>query len=262
MSVLLNPDVWVIRPRPNPRAGMRLFCFPYAGGNAAIYRGWAAMLPDEVELCAVQLPGRGARLREEPFRQLEPLVAALLPALQPFLDRPFALFGHSMGSLIAFELSRALRQLRRPGPLHLFVSGRFAPQIPDPDPPCYALPTPEFVQELRRLQGTPEEVLDSPELLELVLPLLRADFELSETYRYRPGVPLACPISAFGGAEDLEVTAEGLGAWREQTRSLFRARTLPGDHFFLIPRQTELLAAIGEDLAHPLRHLHMLRSGS
>lgn len=262
MHVLTNPDVWVIRPRPNPKAALRMFCFPFAGGNAATYRAWPELLPPEVELCAVQLPGRGARLREQPFRQIEPLVAALLPALQPFLDRPFVLFGHSMGSLIAFELCRALRQLRRPGPLHLFVSGRFAPQLPDPDPPCYALPEPEFIQELRRLQGTPEEVLNNPDLLELVLPLLRADFELSETYRYLPGPPLGCPISAFGGAEDHEVSAAGLDAWREQTRSTFRARTLPGDHFFLVPRQAELLAAVSEDLAHLLRHLHLLRSVS
>ena len=246
---------WFTSQRPNAGARLRLFCFPYAGGGAAIYRLWPQSLPSEVEACMAQLPGRGTRLREEPFTNLDALVAAVAEAIAPLLDKPFALFGHSMGAMISFELARRLREQGQPQPSHLFISGRRAPQLPNDDPISYNLPDAELGQELLRLNGTPKEVLEHPELMELMLPLLRADFSVVETYDYRPGVPLDCPLTAFGGLRDAEVSREQLDAWREQTTGEFALRMLPGDHFFLsdAQAQTLLLSAVARDLYQLLK---------
>jgi medium-chain acyl-[acyl-carrier-protein] hydrolase len=239
-----NTDPWVLYPKPNPHAGLRLFCFPYAGGGATVYRAWADGLPPDVELACVQYPGRGSRLKEPAFAQLMPLVEALVPALPPHLDKPFAFFGHSMGAVIAFELARRLAR----EPLHLFVSGRQAPQLPPRDLHTYDLPDAEFIEELQRLGGTPREALAHPELMQLMLPLLRADFEAIQTYAYAPGPPLHCPVTAFGGLEDEDVSREQLEAWREQTDARFDAHLLPGDHFFLHSAQARLLAILSGEL--------------
>ncbi len=177
-------ECWLRSPKPNPQASLRLFCFPYVGGGALIFRTWPNSLPATAEVCPVELPGRGTRLKETPFTRLLPLVQALAQALLPHLDKPFAFFGHSMGALISFELTRQLRRLYGLVPLHLFVSAHRAPQLPDPDPPIHTLPEAEFMEELRCLNGTPKEVLEQPELMELMLPILRADFALCETYIY------------------------------------------------------------------------------
>ena len=242
--------LWFTSPRPNPRALLRLFCFPYAGGGAAIYRVWPHSLPSEVEVCVTHLPGRGTRLREQPFTSLDALVEAAAEAIAPLLDKPFAFFGHSMGAMISFELARRLREQDRPQPAYLFISGRRAPHLPNHDPITYNLPEVELVRELRRLNGTPREVLEHPELMELMIPLLRADFSVVETYVYRPGVPLDCPLTVFGGLEDSDVSREQLEAWREHITGKFALRMLPGDHFFLNDAQAQplLLSALARDL--------------
>lgn len=197
----------------------------------------------------MQPPGRGSRLRERPFTNLNELVAAAEPALRPFMDRPFAFYGHSMGAIVAYELARRLREEGRPGPLHLFVSGRRAPQLPETDDLTYDLPDPEFIEELRRLKGTPPEVLDNNELLHLVLPLLRADFAAIQTYKYEEGRPLACPITVVGGLMDEEVTREHLAGWREVTTGNFSLHMVPGDHFFVHTSQDILLEILALHLA-------------
>jgi medium-chain acyl-[acyl-carrier-protein] hydrolase len=178
------------------------------------------------------------------------LVAAAAPALLPFMDRPFAFYGHSMGALIGYELARRLREEGRPGPSHLFVSGCRAPQLEDTRDPTYDLPDAEFIEELRRLGGTPAEVLDNAELLHLMLPLLRADFTLVQTYRYAEGPPLVCPLTAVGGLEDEEVTPEHLAPWRELTSGASSLHMLPGDHFFLHTSQALLLEIVARQLAN------------
>lgn len=229
---------------------MRLFCFPYAGGGASIFRTWHDRLPQEVEICPVQLPGREGRLLEPPFSDLSTLIDELAVALSSFLDMPYVFFGHSMGALISFELTRHLRQMKHhPLPAHLFVSGRRAPQILDPDPPTSHLPDAEFVEELRRLKGTPEEVLENEELLHLLMPVIRADFHLCETHTYIHGYPLECPITAFGGLYDTEVPRQMIAAWKEQTSSAFRLRFFDGGHFFLHKERDALLAALLQDLS-------------
>lgn len=239
---------WIAGRRPSPGAAVRLFCFPYAGGGASVFGTWAAALPAAVEVCPVQYPGRGSRIAEAPFRTIDSLARAALPALAPLLDRPFAFFGHSMGALVAFELARLLAAEGR-SPAQLFVSAHRAPQLPDPDEPLHQLPDAELVERLRELNGTPPEVLAHAELLQLLLPLLRADFEACETYQYAPGAPLPCPISAFGGLRDPHVSREMLDAWGAQTSDGLTVRMFPGDHFFLNGDRQLLLASVARDLS-------------
>jgi len=238
---------WITCPSPKPQASLRLFCFPYAGGGALSFRSWGAHLP-AVEVCPIELPGRGMRLKEAPFTRLVPLAEAVVEALLPYLDKPFAFFGHSMGALISFEVARRLRRNQTRNPVQLFVSGHRAPRWPDPDPPIHILPEAEFLGELRRLNGTPEAVLANHELMQLLLPVLRADFAVLETYCYEPTSPLECPIAAFGGLHDPDVTCEMLEAWRQETRSDFSLQMLPGDHFFLHTAQSLLWQALNRAL--------------
>lgn len=239
---------WVSYPKPCRRQRLRLFCFPYAGGGTSLYHAWLPALPPGVELCRVHLPGRENRLTEPAFERLPPLIERLARALPAHCDVPVAFFGHSMGALVAFELARELRRQGAAGPVHLFLSGHRAPQIPDPDPPIHHLPDAQFLSELQRLDGTPEEVLRDAELMQLAMPTLRADFAACETYSYAADEPLDCPISAFGGAWDPRLPEEQLAGWREQTSERFCLRMLPGSHFFLHTARPLLLSALYEDL--------------
>lgn len=218
---------------PRPHARLRLFCFPYAGGDAvAIFRKWPQLLPSAVEVCPVQIPGRGIRLSEPPLTSLVAIVEAITEAIRTHLDKPFAFFGHSMGAMIGFELSRKLRRGHGVEPRILFVSGRAAPHVPDPDPPTYNLPEPEFLEELRRINGTPKEALEHPELMKLMLPILQADFQVCQTHAYVSEPPLSCPITVLGGVQD-DTTREELEAWKQHTASRCSVHVLPGDHFFI-----------------------------
>jgi medium-chain acyl-[acyl-carrier-protein] hydrolase len=251
----LNEGRWLNVARPNPEALLRLFCFPYAGGSALIYRSWPQHLPPGVEVCAVQLSGRGQRINEPPFRSLDALIPALAAALRPHLDRPFAFFGHSMGALVSFELARYLRGHGGAAPEHLFVSGHAAPRPGRRREKIFDLPEPEFKEQLRRLNGTPHEVLEHPELMELLLPLLRADFSVCDTYVYAERQPLDCPITAFGGLGDASVSREDVEAWAAQTAGDFSVRMLPGDHFFLHESEALLLNLLGRELTHIVTRL-------
>jgi medium-chain acyl-[acyl-carrier-protein] hydrolase len=202
----------------------------------------------------VQLPGRENRFGEKAFSRLEELVPVLAEALLPYMERPYAFWGHSMGALICFELARMLRRERQtPGPIRLAVSGHRAPQLPDPKQPIYRATDEIFLDRLRHLNGTPVEVLEHQELLPLLLPTLRADFELCETYEYRPEIPLDCPISAFGGLNDPDVTRESILAWRDQTHSAFQARFFRGDHFFLHHEPAALMGILSQELLRDLK---------
>jgi medium-chain acyl-[acyl-carrier-protein] hydrolase len=239
-------DRWIPLRKPDPKTQLRLFCFPYAGAGALIFRKWSDALPRDIEVCPIQLPGRGTRLIEPPFTRLPCLVEALARALDPLLDKPFAFFGHSLGALIAFELARQIRRQYGVHPVRLFASAGRAPQIPHRAAPINTLPDGEFLAELRRLNGTPRELLDHEELMEVMLPILRADFALYETYLYSSEPPLNCPISAFGGLQDRRVSASDLEAWRSQTSAPFSLRMFPGDHFFL--KEPLLVQALSQEL--------------
>ncbi len=241
-------DSWLVRWSRNPKARFRLFCFPHAGAGASAFKSWPGQLPLEVEICAVQLPGRENKLREAPFTDLTGLVQKLAEVVSPYLDKPFAFFGHSMGALVSFELTRELHRARLPGPVHLFVSGHRAPHLPDPDPPIHQLPASAMVTELRRRYDTPETLIQNPELLELLLPLLRADLAVCETYLYSAEDALDSPITVYGGLEDPKVSRQELAAWRSQTRGVFDPRMFPGKHFFPQTAESFVVQSLGHDL--------------
>lgn len=243
----MSTNVKFICKRPVKDAALRLFCFPYAGGGVATYRSWPDLLPPNIEVHTLEMPGREMQLRVPGFVHVDPLVQAIDGAIKPYLQQPFAFFGHSMGGLVSFELARMLRRQYDVEPRAMFVSGRRAPQLPI-EPPTYNLPNEEFIQELRRMGGTPEEVLAHEELLALLLPTLRADFQLCQTYEYKSEPPLKTSITAFGGLNDELVPREDLDKWREQTTGSFQVRMFPGDHFFLHSSQSLLLEMLGRDL--------------
>jgi medium-chain acyl-[acyl-carrier-protein] hydrolase len=242
---------WIVRPRSGPGHAIRLVCLSYAGGGASLFRAWADDLPAEIELCAVQLPGREARLFEPAHVEMGPLVAELTAQVAPFLDRPFALFGHSMGALVSFELARSLRRKHRLSPLHLIVSGHAAPQLRTRASVDHRLPTDQLVAALRRLDGTPAEVLNNAELMDLMLPAIRADFAVCGTYAYARERLLNCPITAFAGLEDPLVSLEDVYAWRHQTTGPFALRTFAGGHFFIRDRPTLVVRAVQHALREP-----------
>ena len=235
---------WITCPRPNPRASLRLFCLPCAGAGASMYRTWTARHPSFMEICPVQLPGREERYRDRAFTSLAGLSRAVARELTPFLDKPFALFGHSMGALLSFEIARSLRHSQAPAPKALFLSAYPPPHAPTRTP-VHHLPDAEFIEEMRRLEGTAEAVLQSHELMAFVLPILRADFEICDTYRYAAEPPLDCPIMIYGGIDDREVGAGELDEWRAHTSVSFERRLLPGNHFFIHSQRDALV----EDIA-------------
>jgi medium-chain acyl-[acyl-carrier-protein] hydrolase len=243
-----RPERWGVRWRPAADVRVRLFCLPHTGGGAAAYRAWASCLPADIEVVAVRLPGRETRFRERPFDRLDDLVSALVHGLEPLMDRPFAWFGHSMGALVAYEACRAMRESGGPQPVRLLVSGRRAPHLPDRYRPVHDAPTADVVARLVELNGTPREVLDDRAALSTFLPMLRADFAVSETYDWAPGPPLNCPISVFGGLRDPMTTPEELHAWKRHSSVGCRVRTFEGDHFFLHTVPERVLPAIDADL--------------
>ncbi|MEZ4359491.1 MAG: alpha/beta fold hydrolase [Kofleriaceae bacterium] len=239
---------WLTRYRPVDDARLRLLCLPFAGGTDAAYRAWPDALPADVEVCGVCLPGRDARRREPPHARMTTLVPALADGLAAELERPFALFGHSMGAGVAFGLARELRRRGRPAPALLIVSGRRAPQLPEPDP-WHALPTDALVARLRRLGGTPDVVLREPELMAMFLPVIRADLAVIEAEPYREEPPLELPIVALGGESDDRCSRAELEAWRAQTTSAFTSTIFPGSHFFVTSAARQVLAQIAAALA-------------
>ena len=245
--------------KPNPKARLRLFSFPFAGGRASTFNSWVDGLPlvirRETEFCSIRLPGHEATRREDLFTQLSPLLEVLAPVLGSYADTPFVFFGHSMGALVSFELARQLRRRQMPGPIHMIVSGHRAPHLPDPHPAIHQLPDLEFLVKLRDFGGTPEAVLQNPELMELLLPVLRADFAVCETYAYTPEEPLDCSITAFGGNGDHRVSRQELSAWHLHTTKSFSLQMFPGDHFFLLNAQILVSRVLAQDLKQVLRLL-------
>ncbi|MGH2481672.1 MAG: thioesterase II family protein [Ktedonobacteraceae bacterium] len=242
MEYKRNP--WFVCPQRRPMAEVRLFCFTYAGGGASIFYAWAKGLPPEIETCIIQLPGRERRLAEQPFTNMQLLIHVLSENFAPYLDMPFTFFGHSMGALVGFELACMLRQWYGVQPRHLFSSAHRAPQLPDHRDHIHHLSASEFVEKLRKFNGTPEKILQNDEFMELILPVLRADFTLCETYSYAPRAPLDCALTALGGTHDTMVNSDELSAWQAQTTGTFAFHLLPGDHFYLHGERLALLDII------------------
>jgi medium-chain acyl-[acyl-carrier-protein] hydrolase len=244
------PDSWIAGGEPRADARIRLFCFAHAGGGSALFRNWDEHLSPEIDVCPVVLPGRESRIRERPYNRMEQLMGPLSEAIEPYTDRPFALFGHSMGAAVAWETAR------RFPPAVLFVSGRRAPQLPTRRRRFSDLSEDELLTELGKLNGTPSEVMGQRSLLEVFLPSLRADFELNESYTPLPGTRPGCPISALLGDADPEVDPDEITSWADATSGGFTLRVFGGDHFFLKGPRPEVLVAVQEDLN---RHLLNVR---
>lgn len=245
-KVTQSPWFQVARPVHAPR--LRLFCFSYAGGNASTYRDWHKRLPDDIEVCSVQLPGRGSRFKERAHTSLNSLLDALQDAIQPHIGVPYVFFGHSMGAQVAFELSRRLRDTGARLPSCLIVSGRRGPHRPPRNKPIHNLPEPEFREEIRRLNGTPEEALSNPELMDIISPILRADCQVVETWSYQPSQPIDVPVLALGGVKDSQVSVEDLEDWRSVTNGPFTLQLFSGDHFFINHVTDALLNTIRQTL--------------
>lgn len=228
---------------------LRLFCFPYAGGGGSVFVRALAGLTRSIEVCPVQLPGRENRL-SEPFLTSVPEVArAAAAGLQEYFDMPFAFFGHSLGAIVAYELAQILLRSAGPQPRRLVVSAHRAPHVPSPHDSYWNLPDAEFKKRVAELKGTPKEVLEHEELQALMLPIMRADFRLDETYSHNPDHgPLQCPITAIGGLLDSEVPKADLLAWSATTVGQFELKMINGDHFFVHSQTPALISLLGEAL--------------
>jgi medium-chain acyl-[acyl-carrier-protein] hydrolase len=240
---------WTLCPEKRSAARLKLFCFHHAGVGSSVFRGWAGGLNADVEVSLVQLPGREGRLREALISSMSALVPALIKELLPLLDRPFAFYGHSLGATVAFEAALQLRQVLNIEPVHLFVGASPAPHLPWNHPPLRSSPEDYFLSEIERRYGAlPHEVMSDDEMRALVLPILRSDVAMLETYTCTPGKPLDCDITAFGGLRDQIVPRRALEAWRHQTSGRFRLQMLDGNHFFLRSCRPQLLEFIAEAL--------------
>jgi surfactin synthase thioesterase subunit len=226
-----------------------MFCFPYAGGGASVFGGWSAQLPETIEVVALQMPGRESRLREPPLRAMTDVVGQITPLIAEHGDVPFVFFGYSLGALIAFETIRALRRAGFAVPRHFFVAASMAPHVKHADKPMiHRLPDERFYEGLRRYEGIPEALLANTEFMALMIPMLRADFEVLETYHFADEPLLNVPISAYGGLSDPEIGPDAIVAWNEQTAASFTVQFFPGDHFFLRTATKPLLAAVAREL--------------
>lgn len=237
-----NAQAWFDRRFQSVTATHSLYCFPFAGGSATYYAEWKQHFTGRAELVPVQLPGRGARMVEPPATDLLGLADELAAVIA---DEPteVLLFGHSMGAILAFEVARRLTGLGRPA-RHLFVSGRPAPPIVRPKSPVSDLPRAEFLQMLRDYGAADNAVFEHDDLLDLLLPMLRADFAMIESYRCAPGPRLTCPITAWCGDSDSGVPPEAMQRWSEQSTGPFSLSVLTGGHFFLTEHHAEVVRDI------------------
>lgn len=239
---------------PSPSAGnalQRLFCIPYAGGGASVFRGWPARLAATVDVRPLHPPGRGRRFRDALLYRVDRIADEVTEAITPLLDRPYTLFGHSMGASVAFEVASRIQARRLREPTCLIVSGRGAPHLPTKRRPIHHLPDDQFLDEVIRMNGTPPEILAHPEVITLLLPILRADFKAVETYRAQPHPPLNCRIVALGGSGEPD-SADAVESWRTYTTGGFRGEILPGDHFFILGHAERLFSVLGEELTDAL----------
>lgn len=237
---------WLPFRLPQP-GRVTVFCLPYAGGGASIYRSWVDLAGSTLQICPLQLPGRENRLREQALHRMDELIPALFEALRPHLYEPYILFGHSMGATIAFELALYLQKqgTPQPLPLHLVLSARRPPDEPSPSRHLHQLPEAEFIEELRHLRGTPEAVLREPELMALLMPLLRADFALIETHHRAAKSELDLPCTIIGGRDD-ELGEASLRGWARHLLQEPEVILMEGGHFYLHDQRPALLAQLSE----------------
>ncbi|MBB2913051.1 surfactin synthase thioesterase subunit [Streptosporangium becharense] len=263
MNELNDVDAWIRRfPQSGGHAGASavLACFPHAGGSASFYLPVSRLAPSSVEVVAVQYPGRQDRRAERCVDDIGELADRIAEALRPWTGRPLSLFGHSMGATVAFEVARRL-EASGTAPLALFASGRRAPSI-HREGRVHLRTDEGLLAELRGLGGTASAVLGDEEFMRAVLPMLRSDYRAIETYRYRPGPKLSCPITAFAGADDPKARPEEVGAWRDHTEAGFEMRTFPGGHFYLADHAAEIVNLVAARISSALDALRASSAGT
>lgn len=243
-----KPNAWVSKMRLASDVQVVMYCFPYAGGDISIYRNWQNQLPSFIEVCPIKLPGRGERLAEPPLTEIPALAEEIADAINGLSTKPYCFFGHSMGALLAFEVARVIQRQGGVMPVHMVASGCAAPHVREPRRMTYHLPDQEFLSEVRELNGAPPEFFDYSELVSLLLPMLRADFQACETYTYQSGKMLDVDMTVLGGEYDSDISMSQLNAWRELTNGRIRLDTFGGDHFFLREFERDVLSIITAQL--------------
>lgn len=231
---------WFVVPERKPQASLRLFCFPYAAGNASTYIGWIKHLPEEVELVVVQPPGRANRIGEDPIDNMDELVQKVSEEIASCLDKPYIFFGHSLGSRVAFEVMQTARQKGWLMPLHYIASGSSAPHVNRTHKHVSHLTDDEFIHALKRFDGAIEEIIQNENLVNLFLPLLRADFNIADTYYREPGEPLDVSLSVFGGNGDEDARPDELPSWSAHFLNDPEISLFNGNHFFIDSAQADV----------------------
>ncbi|HZM78509.1 MAG TPA: alpha/beta fold hydrolase, partial [Candidatus Limnocylindrales bacterium] len=240
----MNSSAWIRISAPRPRARVRLFCLPHAGGGASSYTAWTRALPEHIEVCAAQLPGRETRIEEPAVTDIHAMARTLAEVITAHVDLPFAIFGHSLGAAIAYEVAQELRRRGGPQPLRLFASGARAPHLPLSGPRLADLPTDELIAGLAAIGGIPVELLDRREYLDLIAPSLRSDLVIAENHQTAIGEPLPYPITALTGEDDAHVPLDHVREWERHTSAGFKALVFPGGHFFHRDHMDRVLAAV------------------
>lgn len=247
MQTQLPNKKWLRFFKRNPNASIRLFCLPYGGTGPSIYREWANYFGDDVEVIGILYPGRESRIAETLTPDIRQMASDLLAAIQPLLDKPYVVFGHSMGALIGYELVARVSARQLPMPRHLFVSGTDAPHYEEQEP-IHHLPEDEFLDALIELNGMPDEVLQNRELLSYALPIIRSDFAACAEYWLEESNQLDCPLSAYGGTRDSKVEIAHVEEWSQYTSKEFACRIFDGDHFFLHSHEEQILSELHDKL--------------
>ncbi|GAB3440718.1 alpha/beta fold hydrolase [Streptomonospora sediminis] len=240
-------DVWFRRFQPAPQSAVRLVCLPHAGGSASFYLPMARALSPEIDVVCAQYPGRQDRLREQCIDTIDGLADELFAAVQPWCDRPIAIFGHSMGATLGFELTRRIEAESSATVTRFFASGRRAPSA-FRDETVHQRDDDGIIAELQRLSGTDTRILGDEEILRMALPAIRADYRAAETYRYQGGPALRCPVTVLAGDADPKTTADEARQWKEHTEAECDVHLFSGGHFFLADHQAEILDLITDRL--------------
>lgn len=246
-----SPLIYI--PRPSANAKIRLVCFPYAGGGSAIYTPWIDKLPQEVELALIQLPGRGARFGQQPYQTINTMVEDVVEELGKLPPKNLFFYGHSMGARVAYEVTLMLHREKCPLPIHIVAAGSMAPRIPRKAKNSYNLTDNEFIEHLMELKGTPEEVLANRDLMELLLPTLRADFKIVETYINNSTVVIPTKLSVFAGKQDLTVELAELEPWFDVFQENDGISWFAGGHFFINENSHDVLTVLSKKVESYLR---------
>ncbi|TQV77391.1 thioesterase [Aliikangiella marina] len=256
----MSKDQWLLRPnRSSPlNQDIKLLCFPYAGGSAATYLDWHNWLPQNVDLVAIQPPGRASRIFEPGYKNMHDLVDSLIEALYKELSSPYILFGHSLGSRIAFELMNRCLAQNLPLPHRFIASGSRGPHLSPRITSIYRLPDAQFIEKLKSINGTPKEILENSELMELCLPMLRSDFELADKYKYSGDCVFDCPVSIFGGKSDSEISVDELKTWQKFFSKDITIELFAGDHFFIDSCKTSVISKVNEIIKFELTNLQVV----